>query len=214
MKITCLFIALILTVQCVSAQNKATQQPDTSIRNLDLNEVVIKSSEQKKVTKSVHSQNVYIVFNATQPNVAGQYDSTFFATKFPQVEDKAIALHSVELKLAPFDTSLFDVRLIVFQIVGKDTTYKLVDIDASQIDRKHKLKLTLLDKDIMLQPGEFFLGYGFKSKKITASYPYRMYCTSKGEGAMLTLSGNSFKVLTNTNIPYIFPFKVAYKKMM
>lgn len=213
MKKTLLFLGAYLFSQAVFAQDENNNKPDTSIRSIDLGEVVIKSTEPDRFSNKVRSQNVFIVLNPTRPGVIdAKMDSTFFVTRFPQPEHDPISLYAVDLKLKQFDTGMFDMRLIVFQVQGKDTLRRTVPVDASKIDRKDKLRIVLFEENITLQPGDFYIGFGFHPKRIPETYKYRMYSTNKGEGAILTFKSGGVDLVSNPHFPYVFPFKMSYRK--
>lgn len=213
MKKTILLSAFWLCCQCIAAQQKDISKADTGIRSIDLGEVVIKSTEPDKFTNKIRSQHVFIVMNPTLPGVTDtKWDSTYFLTRFPQPEQEYISLYAVELKLKPFDTAMFDVRLMIFQIQGQDTLRKIIPINASKIDKKDKMRVVLFDENIILHPGDFYIGYGFHPKNIPELFRYRMYATSKGYGAILTFKGNGVDIVSNPHIPYVFPFKMSYRK--
>ncbi|MBN9482162.1 MAG: hypothetical protein BGO70_16450 [Bacteroidetes bacterium 43-93] len=113
--------------------------------------------------------------------------------------------------MKPFDTSLFDIKLIVFQVTGNDTLFRSINIDAGSI-KKNKLKIDLFAENITLQPAEFYLGYGFHTKHITEPYRYRLFSTSKGEGALLERKNGRIRIITHEHMPYVFPFKLSFKK--
>lgn len=202
-----------LCFQDAFAQKSNPPPADSTIRSIDLGEVVIKSTEPDKFSNKVHSQNVFIVLNPTQPGIADtKLDSTYFVTRFPQPESDSISLYAVELKLKPFDPAMFDLKLIVFQVGGKDTLRRIIPIDASKIDRKDKLRVILFDQYITLQPGEFYIGFGFHPKNISEVFKYRMYSTNKGEGAILTFKEDRTELVSNPHFPYVFPFRMSYRK--
>ena len=211
--------ALIINAIClffgsVATHAQTANQPDTALRSIDLGEVVVKSTEPDKFSNRIHSDNVFIVLNPTQAGVSeAKMDSTYFVTRFPQPENSPIFLSAVELKLKPYDPAMFDVKLIIFQIHGNDTMRKVLPIDAAKIDRKGKLRVLLFDENITLQPGEFFIGFGFHTKSITEQFHYRMYSTNKGEGAMLTFRKDGVNIVSNPHFPYVFPFKMSYRKL-
>lgn len=213
MKKILLLIALSATLLKVSAQNKTTSNDTTGIRSIELGEVTVKSREPDKLVSKVRPQNAYIVLNATHEGVTdSKLDSTFFVTRFPQPETDSISLYAVEIRLQPYDTSMFDIKLLIYQEGAQDTLRKEIQVAGERIDKKGRLRVTLFDEQITLQPGYFYIGYGFHTKHITESLQYRMYATNKGDGAIITFSGRKAEIVSNPHFPYVFPFRMSYRK--
>lgn len=209
MKSNLFLIAIFLCCTHVSAQQKSSTSSQ-AIQSIELGEVTVKNKEQEKLSNKVKPQHVTVVFSASSTDA--KEDSTFFATRFPFPETDSISLNAVELKLKPFDTALFDIKLIVYQMREHDTLRKIVPIAGEKIDRKGNLRLSLYDEEITLHPGDFYIGYGFHKKRITEPYQYRMYSSNKGKGAILTFKESSVSIVSNELIPYVFPFRISYQK--
>lgn len=213
MKKTFLSISTCLFVQCVFAQNQNNSNPDTSIRSIELGEIVIKSRETAKLSNKVRSKNVFIELTPAQPGMErSKADSTFYLTRFQQPETAPISPYSVEIRLKPFDTAMFDINLVVFQVNGKDTLFRIIPVDGSKIDQKEKLRVLLLEENMILQPGDFYIGYNFHSKHIAENFRYRLYATNKGTGALLSVTAAGTKLQSDLGMPFVFPFKMAYRK--
>ena len=213
MKKTLLLAALFLCCQAVSAQQRSITKDSVNIQSIELGEVMIKSKEPDKFSNKVRSENTYIVLNPTQSGVTdAKFDSTYFVTRFPQPEADSISLYAVEVKLKPYDTAMFDIKLLIYQVREMDTLRITVPVAGDKIDRKGKLRITLYDQQITLQPGEFYIGYGFHTKHIAEPFRYRMYATNKGEGAILTFQKDRVSITSNPHFPYVFPFRMSYRK--
>lgn len=201
MKYTTLFLLLILSIPAFA------QQIDPTTTTIDLNEVVIKNSPLFTKTKKVRSENVVIVIN---PKF--EKDKLYYATKFDHIADETILLNSVELRLRPYDTSAFDIYFIVLQKSDVNTTFVPVKVNGGNI-YKDKITVDLSQFDIRLKPSVFYLGFGFEPKNLPKSQSYRMFASRKGGlGAIIRHKQNSFLISENENFPFVFPFKLSFKK--
>lgn len=189
----------------------AQPQPGTAIQTVNLEDVVIKNSAGKQYANKVHSENVHMQLYS-YPGKDNGLERTFFVTRVPPLSDRPVLLHSVEVKLKPFDTSLFDVKLLVLQINGKDTMRKITTIDASKL-RKNKTTVLFDTEDIELQPGACYLGYGFHIKNLQKPYMYRLYSGTKGEGGIVTFLDGGINLTIAPHFPYIFPFNISYRAL-
>ena len=190
----------------VKAEN-ATQN-DTQ-KHIVLTDVVINArrSEAGKYAKKVRSSNVHMIINPA--NKADKY-LRFWSTLCKPLNNAPVKIYSVELKLAPYDSRLFDMRLIVAQVQSTgDTFFRVVDIDAEHIARK-QLVMDVKKENIILEPTNFYIGYDFRPKDITTPYRYRIYCNDKGEGAIISIKGNNIKINKMQDFDYNFPFKISY----
>lgn len=187
------------------------QQPTATIQTVSLEDVVIKNSAGQQYANKVRSENVHIQLYAHSGKDNG-LEKTFFVTKVPPLSDRPVLLHGIEVKLKSFDTSLFDVKLLVMQINGKDTMRKITTIDASKL-RKNKMTVLFDNEDIELQPGECYLGYGFHIKNLQSPYMYRLYSSTKGEGGIITFLDDGINVTIAPQFPYIFPFNISYRTL-
>lgn len=209
MKHIWLFAVIFSFTANTSAQNK---NDSSGIWSVDLGEIVVKNNEPSKLKNKVHSQHVYIVLNPPKDNPANSSINKWFVTRFPQPEQEAISLYSVEVKLKPYDLSMFDVKLLIYQTNANDTVRKEIPIDGSKLDKNGKLKVSLFEQDITLQQGTFYIGYGFHVKNIKEPFSYRMYASNKGEGAIIDFTDTGVKIISDPHIPYVFPFKMSYRK--
>jgi hypothetical protein len=213
MKQTLLLMMCWLCCQTVLAQKITGQEDRSGLLSVELGEVTVKHTDPDKFANKVRAQNVFIVLNPTQPGVVdARQDSTYFVTRFPQPEPVAILLHAVQLKLKAYDTAMFDVKLLIYQPGAQDTLRKVIVLEGGSINKKQVLTVDLLEKNIKLQQGDFYIGYGFHSKHIPELFKYRMYSSNNGAGALLTFKKGQVDIVTHPNMPYVFPFKMTYKK--
>jgi hypothetical protein len=189
-------------------REESDAQTDTQ-KHIVLTDVVINArrSEAGKYAKKIKSSNVYMIINPD--NRADEY-LRFWSTLCKPLNKAPIKIYTVELKLAPYDSSLFDMKLIVAQVQSTgDTFFRVVDIDAEQIARK-QLVMDVKKENIVLEPSHFYIGYDFRPKGITAPYRYRIYCNDKGDGAIISLKGNKIIINKMQDFDYNFPFKISY----
>lgn len=205
--------AIVLSV-CLSFLTSSMCSSQT--KSVDLDGLTVVPIEYAKHRKKVRTENAYLVFSQHMDlSRPGNWDSTFFLTKFPKLEETPIRLHSAELTLMPFDTSFMDVSFVLFQVVGTDTTIRTVKINEVEKIKKKKLLLHFTVEDnLVIHPGEFFMGYNFRSKAIPSNFNYRIYSSARaGEGLLLTIKNGSRHVLQDPNLQNVFPFMLSYEKM-
>lgn len=205
MRYSCLLIAVFASF--------LTAAQDTTHITVNMDEVIIKSTADEKFRHHPRLQNVHMLLNPHKVKEHQDiYQNTYFLTRLAPLEPQAIYLQAATLRLHPFDTSLFDIRLIILQL-KPDTFYTIIPLNAADI-KKNRLKVDLLKEQITLQPDSFYIGYGFKPKNITSPYRYKMYATAKGQGAILTFIGKQMHLVYNDgDFPYVFPFILSYRKL-
>jgi len=197
-----------IALLCLAATSLPAIAQDKQVLTVDLNEVVVKNRGPQSADKRIKAQNVHFRFQKGRTNYT---DSTGFITRFPAFDSVPIRLSSIELKLKPFDSSVLRVELMILQLNGTDTVLQQIPIAASEIDRHNKLKLYVADYNILLQPAPLYLGYRFIGKQIPdQGYDYRVFCTDKGEGAIIYMGAAGWTFTTGEHVPYIFPFRIAY----
>lgn len=209
---------LFLSIMAMMCQSSFAQSrhknEESSIKTIELDGVTIRPIKYKQHSNKVKLQHVFINFNKHDyDNIAGENDSTYFLTMYPKLENYPVELKSVELTIEPFDTSAFDLRLAVYQVINSDTSFVAIDVDNIHLIKHKHLTLELQKEGITLLPNEFYIGYGFHSKKIPTQFSYRLYSSTKGgKGAIMKISYKGISMVSNENIPYIFPFKISYTR--
>ncbi len=188
----------------------AQQNTGTNQRTVQLDDVVVKASDGKTTKNKVKQEHVFVQIPPTNTQSANHQDGMFMVTGFQKVEDAPVVIDEIELKLKPFDTSLFDLKLIIFQIANADTNFWIMPVPAHDI-RNKKLVMKLWDAQVELQPEKFFIGYGIHSKNKGDAFSYRLYSGSNGESAMLNLRDSRWEIM---EVGYfVFPFKIKYRKI-
>lgn len=174
-----------------------------------MEEVVIKAEAVRtgNVNKKIREHIFYYI---VKPGNNVQRTS-FLSTMFPPVDTVAIKLQDVELTLSNYDTSLISVYFVLFQVCGTDTTLSLTKLD-DQVFKRRKVLVNLQNKNIILCPGKFYMGYGYEAKKnLNGDYKYKLYCSDKGISAYLSLLDSIITVNEVKGAPFVFPFKLSYK---
>lgn len=175
-----------------------------------MEEVVIKAEAIRtgKVNKRVRPKLIHWVLD-TPLSKYKTIPENYMVTKFPSVDTVPIILTSIELRLKPYDSSIFSMNFVIFSICNGDTLFKTINLDNYSIHR-NKVVLNLENEYIVLCPYTFYMGYGRKVKRVTKTIRYRMICTNIGEGAIITVVDGKCS-LHETHFPLIFPFKLSYK---
>lgn len=191
----------------------AAAAQDTAHITVSMDEVIIKSTADEKFNHHPRLQNVHMLLNPGKVKEHRDvYQNTYFLTKLPPLEQQAVYLHAAELRLHSFDTSLFDIRLMILQL-KPDTICTIIPLNAAAI-KNNRLKVDLINEQITLQPDSFYMGYGFRPRNITSPYRYKMYATTKGQGAILTFIDKQMHLVYNDgDFPYVFPFILSYRKL-
>lgn len=198
----------------VSAQNAVLNHVDTSVKQFDLGNVIIKSYKLKEYSNKIKERNILLVFNGPKDSLHHGWDSTYFLTRFPTLDDVPVKLCKVTCRLKPFDTTLFTPQIVFFQATKGDTLFRAVDIHKTCNVYKHTLVIDLANENIKIQPGEFFLGYGFVTKNHDKEFHYRLYSTNRrGGGVMLTFTKGMPHIISDDELPYAFPFKITYLRL-
>ena len=204
-------IILVIFLVCLRANlsAQALHSENTDMHTVKLDEITVTGGELETVRHKVRSEHVYMGFT---PDALRDYDSIFYLNRFPRVAETSIGVHSVDLKLASYDTSMFDIRFMFFQIVGTDTVRWIIPIDGSKIENK-KYSLRVTDYNVRLKPADFYVGYGFRLKKITEPIKYRMYSSRQGVTYTLkyTKEGTIFR--SNPFFPFMQPITIHYYKL-
>ena len=187
-------------------------QADTSVRTIPMNEVVIAAAPIKTavVSKKVNTivPTYYII--DTPLSMHRKIPIHYEVTKFDAVEKAPVILQTVELKIKPYDSSLFTMNFVVFSVCDGDTLYKVFSLDKYRI-KHHKLTLDLSKENIVLCPHEFYMGYGQVVTKIPQRMHYRMYWGDKGESAFLYEHEGKLHLQQSKGDNMVFPFTITYK---
>jgi hypothetical protein len=176
-----------------------------------MEEVVIKANavQTGKMEKRVRSKLMYWVID-TPLSKYKKLPEYYLVTKFPPVDTVPVRIHSAELRLKPYDSSIFSMNFVIFSICNGDTLFKRINLDKYSI-RKNKLVVNLKEEGIVLCSNTFYMGYGKRVKSVHKTTRYRMICTDKGEGAIITVKDGTCLLHENINDPFVFPFKLSYK---
>lgn len=185
-------------------------QQDT-IRTISMEEVVIKANAVRtgKMEKRVKSKLMYWVID-TPLSKYQKLPEYYLVTKFPPVDTVPVRIHSAELKLKPYDSTIFSMNFVIFSICNGDTIFKKINLDKYSIHR-NKLVVNLQEERIILCSNTFYMGYGKRIKSVPRTTRYRMICTDKGEGAIITVKDGTCLLHENISDPFIFPFRLSYK---
>lgn len=204
----CRIIFLLAMVAALTAR----AQDSTRVLNATLPEIEIRSTPPLQFDNRVRSGNVYFSFDPSRQLPEGiKRQNIFFLTKMERLSNDAVRLHAAELRLKPFDTSLFELQLMIFQVQGSDTIYHIIPVPAWHIE-KGRLKVNLFEAFVTITPGIFYMGYGIKYKELSRPYHYKVYATDKGEGAILTFyNGDIIFSPAGNSTPLVFPFRLWYR---
>ena len=200
---------LLAIISCLCTQHLYAQK-DT-IRTVSMEEVVIKAEAVRtgKMEKRVRSKLMYWVID-TPLSKYKKLPEYYLVTKFPPVDTVPVRIHSAELRLKPYDSSIFSMNFVIFSICNGDTLFKKINLDKYSIHR-NKLVVNLQEEGIVLCSNTFYMGYGKRVKSVHKTTRYRMICTDKGEGAIITVKDGTCLLHENISDPFIFPFKLSYK---
>jgi hypothetical protein len=168
-----------------------------------------------KLFRQLRHTKMYIQLDLTEGGVFyKKLDATYFVTKLQQTDAGPVVLNSVECKLYPYYPVVFEMKLLVFQVNNGDTVCQVVPIEHR--DRKAINGIATVqvsDKNIRLNPGDFYIGFGFTPKDIPEAAQCRMYINDKGTGAIISLPATGGAKITEApGMPYKFPFKINYSK--
>lgn len=185
-------------------------QKDT-IRTVSMEEVVIKAEALRtgKMNKKVRTGLVHYLIDTpvTEKYLAVKH---YLTTKFPPVDTVPVKLQSVELKLKPYDSSAMSLNFIIFSTCGGDTIYRIINLDKYKIQSR-KLVLDLSNKNIILCPHEFYMGYRVGPNNPKRKIRYRLFSTDKGEGAYINFYEGKILIQEGEGVPFVFPFTLSYK---
>jgi hypothetical protein len=211
--LTAIFALLFIGFESASAQ--ATGR-SSKPRQVDLNEFTFNGNGLKKMRKKVRVDDTRMIFPIVEAGNPRPWDSSYWLTRFPAPTDKKILLTSVEGRIADFDTSNFDLYLAVIQLNGSDTVFREIPITLAPDEKrpKHWHLMPVRDSAIVLQPGPFFLGYGFHTKPVKESFEYRLYAahSSKGEGTRMWIKNDTWNIVTGPGLA-VFPFKISFLEL-
>lgn len=199
----------IILLYLLAAGPTLAQVADTP-RHIILTDLVVsaKKSESGKVKRKARSFNSFFII---KPGMAKDGHEVYFTTLCAPLNPGTTKLYNVELKLAPYDTTLFAMKAIILQAKSTgDTTYHSLDIHGSDINKK-KMVMDVKSYNIILEPSNFYIGYAFIPKeKLKEDYTYRIYQNDNGEGAIIVVKDNKARIGNTTSFGYNFPFKISY----
>lgn len=179
-------------------------------KHVVLSEVAVsaKKSETGRHKQKVRSFNAHYIIN---PNHGKKNkNELYLGAYFAPLNKALIKIYTIELKLAPYDTTLFTTKLIIAQVQsGGDTMFRTFEINGADIKNK-KLLLDVKKENLVLEPGNYYVAYSFIAKNLDKTYSYRIYQNDKGEGASISLEGNHIKISRADMFNYNFPFKISY----
>lgn len=203
---------LIAVLPCLFISAVSFGQADTSVRTIPMNEVVIAAAPVKTVVVSKKVNTIVPTYYIIDTPLSRykRLQERYHVTKFEALEKSPVILQSVELKIKPYDSSLFTLNFVVFSVCDGDTLYKVFNLDEYRI-KHHKVLLDLSKENIVLCSADFYMGYGKVVKKIPRRMSYRMYWGDKGESAFLYKHDGKLQLQENENIKMVFPFTITYK---
>lgn len=204
---TILFVS-VLTLLSVLAHAQKQSALDSSIKHVNLEEVIYHSNALKKQERKTRIKDISLIF---QPEHSDHFDSAFFLTNFAAISDRRIKLNQVTGRLDDFDTCNFDICLAVLQFHNGDTLFRTVPIALDLKGREKQLyTLDLSGNGIILESAPFYLGYGFYTKTISSTFRYRLYASSGGKGIYKLIRDGKTYIEVRNDLPNIFPFAITY----
>lgn len=192
------------------SEQDSNDTPAETTKHVVLTSVAInaKRNETGKNKKKVKSFYSFIVISPAKSGVI--IGPSFFSTYCLPLNTAPVKLYHIELKLIPYDSRQFDIKLIIAQEQASgEIFFKTVDIDAEQIAKKRML-VDVKKENIILEPSNYYLGYAFIPKDLKSPFSYRVYFNDSGDGALIRQNGDSIKINKMSDFNYNFPFKVSY----
>jgi len=204
---------LALSLQ-VAAQQKVASAPvkvKAGIDSLKYWEPEGKDKASRRHMRRLRYTKVYAVLDNTAGGVFNTaLDSTYYVTKLEQSKPTPIKLESIQMKIYPYYHSQFDVKLLIFQVKNGDTTKVILPLEDLRYKRK-EMTFDVSDQNLVLQPGTFYIGYGFTVHYLPGPMEYRFYVNDIGKGAIIRFNQNgTTDLMEEPGMPYIFNFKLFY----